>query len=265
MRFRNEEAPTIVGVAVGASRNINGGFPDSSAVPTWKRVLDITCVVLALPLLAPMMVLLAIVIKCVSSGPVLYLHERVGHRGRRFICFKFRTMKADADSEIHRKHLATLMKSDCPMEKMDSKGDPRLIPFGSILRAIGLDELPQLLNVLGGEMSLVGSRPCLPYEYENYLPSQKRRFETLPGLTGLWQVSGKNKTTFSEMIALDIRYSQIKTPVLDLQIMFKTVPALVVQVLETRKKRLASSSVVEDSEAGNVARVSDQQVELFGK
>jgi lipopolysaccharide/colanic/teichoic acid biosynthesis glycosyltransferase len=109
------------------------------------------------------------------------------------------------------------------------------------LRATGLDELPQLLNVLGGQMSLVGPRPCVPYEYENYLPEQKRRFNTLPGLTGLWQVSGKNKTTFSEMIALDIRYAETKSLPLDVKIMARTLPALITQVKETRAKRRAEA------------------------
>jgi transcriptional regulator of met regulon len=104
-----------------------------------------------------------------------------------------------------------------------------------------LDELPQLINVLRGEMSLVGPRPCLPYEYDNYLPWQKERFETVPGLTGLWQVSGKNKTTFVEMIQLDIKYAKNKTLWWDLKIILMTVPAMVIQMLETRRARRAAS------------------------
>jgi lipopolysaccharide/colanic/teichoic acid biosynthesis glycosyltransferase len=191
----------------------------------------------ALPVLVPIFLLLAAGISCVSPGPVLFLSERVGYRGRRFICFKFRTMKVNADCDAHRRHLADLMRSDAPMVKMDASGDPRLIPFGKILRATGLDELPQLLNVLGGEMSLVGPRPCLPYEFESYLPEQKRRFDSLPGLTGLWQVSGKNKTTFSEMIMLDIKYAETKSLWLDLKIMGRTLPAILTQVREARARR----------------------------
>ena len=207
------------------------------AVPAWKRVLDVGCILLALPMLLPLMIALAVVIKCVSRGPILFLQERVGYGGRKFICFKFRTMKMNADTGVHQRHLADLIRSNAPMAKMDSKGDTRLIPFGSLLRATGLDELPQLLNVLGGQMSLVGPRPCVPYEFEQYLPPQKRRFETLPGLTGLWQVSGKNQTTFSQMIALDLHYVENKSPFLDLKIMCKTLPALVSQVREARAKR----------------------------
>lgn len=223
----------------GPVRDVVGGGSD---VPMWKRALDIACIVAALPVLIPVTVILAIAIKCASPGPVLFLSERVGYRGRRFICFKFRTMKVNADCDAHRRHLADLMKSDAPMVKMDAKGDPRLIPMGKLLRATGLDELPQLLNVLGGEMSLVGPRPCLPYEYESYQPEQKRRFDSLPGLTGLWQVSGKNKTTFSEMIALDIQYAAKKSLWLDLKIMAKTVPAILTQISESRMKRKRTSS-----------------------
>jgi len=204
--------------------------------PVWKRCLDITCIVLALPVLLPVMGAISLGIFCVSPGSVLYLQERVGYRGRRFICFKFRTMKRNADVSAHREHLTDLMKSDRPMTKMDGK-DPRVIAFGEVLRASGLDELPQLLNVFWGQMSIVGPRPCVPYEYEQYQPEQKERFNTLPGLTGLWQVSGKNKTTFSEMIALDIRYARSKSLALDLKIMAKTFPALFTQVNESRLKR----------------------------
>ena len=242
MRFGNQEAPILFGSAAKGSQALDvdtTALEPRDGVPVWKRALDITCIVLALPLIVPAMLLIFLTVKIVSPGPALFLSERVGFRGRRFICFKFRTMKVDADTGVHQRHLADLMRSDAPMVKMDTTGDARLIPFGSALRATGLDELPQLLNVLAGEMSIVGPRPCLPYEYDSYLPSQKRRFITLPGLTGLWQVSGKNKTTFSEMIALDVRYAETKSPWFDLKIMFKTFPALLSQVIESRFKKKA--------------------------
>ena len=211
-----------------------------SAVPTWKRALDITLVLLALPVLLPVMAAIAILIWVVSDGPILFRQERVGLFGSRFMCFKFRTMHVNNDTSVHRGHLTDLMNSDKPMVKMDVTGDPRIIPFGVPLRSSGLDELPQLINVLLGQMSLVGPRPCIVYEYEKYLPWQKKRFDSLPGLTGLWQVSGKNRTTFDEMIELDIRYSREKTLWLDIKIVLKTIPALIVQIQDTRRGRKQS-------------------------
>ena len=210
----------------------------------WKRILDISVILLVLPLLVPVMAIVAVLIRVVSAGPVLFKQERVGYLGRRFMCFKFRTMFVGADATVHQGHLRVLMDSNTPMTKMDSEGDPRIIPFGLLLRSSGLDELPQLINVLRGEMSLVGPRPCLPYEYEKYLPCQKERFASTPGLTGLWQVSGKNRTTFAEMIQLDIKYAREKSLWFDLKILLRTLPALVTQVWETRRReKILSSSI----------------------
>ncbi len=116
------------------------------------------------------------------------------------------------------------------MVKMDARGDSRLIPGGWLLRASGLDELPQLINILRGEMSLIGPRPCLPYEYQQYLPWQRARLDAIPGLTGLWQVSGKNRTTFEEMVLLDIKYAKTQSLGLDAKIALLTVPALLHQI-----------------------------------
>jgi exopolysaccharide production protein ExoY len=212
----------------------------STQVPRWKRTLDVFAVLVALPLVIPLALVIAALIRSVSAGPVLFRQERVGYLGRRFMCFKFRTMYVGVDVVAHQGHLSNLMTSNTPMTKMDSKGDPRIIPFGLLLRSSGLDELPQLINVLCGEMSLVGPRPCLSYEYEKYLPWQKERFATLPGLTGLWQVSGKNRTTFVEMINLDIKYARNKNLWLDLRIILQTVPALIIQMLETRRTERSS-------------------------
>jgi lipopolysaccharide/colanic/teichoic acid biosynthesis glycosyltransferase len=199
-------------------------------VPLWKRALDISCALVAIPLLLPMMLIIAILIKASSKGPVIFKQERVGLLGKRFILYKFRTMIAGADTAAHEKHVDTLIKTNGPMTKLDARGDARLIPLGRIIRAAGLDELPQLVNVLRGEMSLVGPRPCLPNEYNCYLPHQRERFRTLPGLTGLWQVSGKNRTTFNEMIDCDIRYVRTQSLWLDLKIISKTIPALMFEV-----------------------------------
>jgi exopolysaccharide production protein ExoY len=203
--------------------------------------LDIVLIIMALPLLLPLAMFIGLLIRIVSAGPVLFKQERIGYLGERFLCYKFRTMFVDSDTTIHRGHLNQLMNSDAPMMKMDSHGDPRIIPFGRLLRASGLDELPQLINVLRGEMSLVGPRPCVSYEYEKYLPWQRERFNTAPGLTGLWQVSGKNRTTFTEMIQLDIKYARSKTLWLDLKIILMTIPALVVQVWDARIKRKSTA------------------------
>jgi len=204
-------------------------------IPRWKRILDIVVIVLTLPLLLPLAALVAVLIRAVSTGPILFKQERVGYLGGRFMCLKFRTMFVGVDSAVHQGHLHDLINSDAPMTKMDSQGDRRIIPFGLLLRSTGLDELPQIINILQGEMSLVGPRPCLPYEYDKYLPWQKERFATLPGLTGLWQVRGKNKTTFTEMIELDIDYGREKSLWLDLKIMSLTPLAIIIQIWEARQ------------------------------
>ena len=210
---------------------------ENIGLPGWKRALDVAVILMALPLLLPLVIGIGILIRLVSTGPVLFKQERVGHRGGRFMCLKFRTMFCGAETGTHQGHLQQLMDSNVPMTKMDAKGDSRIIPLGKLLRASGLDELPQLVNVLKGEMSLVGPRPCLPYEAANYLPWQMERFSAVPGLTGLWQVNGKNRTTFTRMIQLDIEYARTKNLLLDIKIIFKTVPALLVQMWDARQQK----------------------------
>ena len=205
--------------------------------PIWKRALDLTLIALLSPGLLFLGAVVIVLIKVGSNGPVLFRQKRVGYRGREFVCFKFRTMRVDAESDSHRRHTQELIRSQSPMVKLDARRDPRLIPFGSILRVSGLDELPQLLNVVRGEMSLVGPRPCIPYECEAYEPWHWQRFNAAPGLTGLWQVSGKNRTTFDQMVRLDIEYSQRRSLWMDLGIMLKTVPALWGQYCDMRQAR----------------------------
>lgn len=214
-----------------------------SGMPLWKRALDLTIIMVCLPVIVLVAAAVALLVKCGSRGPVIFRQERVGYKGQTFTCFKFRTMHVDAETNSHRGYTAELIKAETPMTKLDAKRDPRVIPFGSIIRATGLDELPQLLNVVRGEMSIVGPRPCIPYEYEMYEPWQRRRFEATPGLTGLWQVSGKNRTTFNQMINLDIEYSKRASLWLDLKIILKTVPALVIQCCDQRAaKRKAAAT-----------------------
>jgi exopolysaccharide production protein ExoY len=143
----------------------------------------------------------------------------------------------NAETSSHRDHTRLLMNNDVPMTKLDARRDPRLIPLGAAIRATGLDELPQLINVVRGEMSIVGPRPCIPYEYELYEPWQRQRFNAVPGLTGLWQVNGKNRTTFNQMIRYDIEYSERASLWLDVKIILKTLPALWSQCTEMREAK----------------------------
>src|SRR5436190_11531427 len=148
--------------------------------PSWKSALDITCVLLSLPAWLPLMILLMLVTRIASPGPIFYRQERIGLGGRRFFIWKLRTMKLSAETQTHEHYFQELMRVDRPMTKLDAYGDPRLAPFGRFLRASGLDDLPQIFNVLCGEMSLVGPRPCTPNEFAPYEPWQRERVNALP-------------------------------------------------------------------------------------
>lgn len=213
----------------------------SSPLPSWKRALDLTCCIAALPILAVCTLIMTIITKIVSPGPVFFRQERIGHQGRRFRIYKFRSMTLGADTSGHQSYYKSLIGNNAPMVKLDARGDSRLLPGAWLLRASGLDELPQLINVMRGEMSLVGPRPCIPSEFAEYLPWQRRRCDAVPGLTGLWQVSGKNRTTFEEMIRLDIKYSQRLSVFLDLKIIVMTIPSLLIQIYDTRVGRKATA------------------------
>jgi lipopolysaccharide/colanic/teichoic acid biosynthesis glycosyltransferase len=229
--------------AMGRVESVGNSTPSAGSVPITKRLLDLACLLLAFPTLLPLFIGIAALIKIVSPGPVFFRQERVGFMGRKFRIFKFRTMKVNAETQTHQNHLKDLINnSNVPMTKMDSQGDPRVIKFGSLLRSSGLDELPQLINVVRGEMSLVGPRPCTEYEFDQFQPWHKQRFRTLPGLTGLWQVSGKNKTTFNEMISLYIRYANERSLWMDIKIMFMTFPVLLGQIREQRNRKPRGNS-----------------------
>ena len=210
--------------------------------PRWKRALDLAACLLALPVLGPGTVVMFLLTKCFAPGPVLFRQERIGHRGRRFMIYKIRTMKVGADCSIHQDYCKNLIRTNAPMVKLDSHGDARLIPLAWLLRAAGLDELPQIINVLRGEMSLVGPRPCLPAEFAQYASWQRQRCDARPGLTGLWQVSGKNRTTFEQMLRLDIKYAREFSPGLDLKIIFLTLPCLLSQLRESLRARRSPAS-----------------------
>jgi lipopolysaccharide/colanic/teichoic acid biosynthesis glycosyltransferase len=216
---------------------VSGELPAARAcrVPGWKSSLDLIWILLSLPIWLPLMLLLMLLTRIASPGPVFYRQKRVGLGGRHFFIWKFRTMKLSSETQTHERYLENLMRVDCPMTKLDAYGDPRLAPFGRVLRASGLDELPQIFNVLHGEMSLVGPRPCTPNEFAHYEPWQRQRVNCLPGLTGYWQVNGKNKTTFREMIAMDLFYLKNMSILLDLKIMLKTGTAIAGQLSESHQ------------------------------
>lgn len=231
----------ITGCSHGENRLSSATSPSTPlpvvAVPHWKRVLDVGLIVVSSPLWIPLMLLISVGIKVVSNGPVVFRQERIGHQGRKFLCYKFRSMRCDADVRMHKEHLRQLMESGSPMVKLDQRNDPRLIPLGNLFRASGLDELPQIFNVLRGEMSLVGPRPCTNYEYEQYQPWQKARFAVLPGLTGLWQVTGKNTTTFEQMVQLDILYGKHLSLTQDLGILAKTLRVVIKQLVRSLQQK----------------------------
>ena len=204
----------------------------------WKRALDLTLIALTCPIWLPLMLFIMVVIKISSPGPVFYRQERVGLRGRLFMIYKFRSMKLHAQTSGHELHFERLMRRATPMTKLDA-ADSRIIPWGRVLRAMGLDELPQIFNVLRGEMSLSGPRPGTRIEFEKYEEWQRERVNVPPGITGYWQVNGKNRTTFQQMIEMDLLYARNATLGLDLWIMLMTPVALAAQVLELMRPRVA--------------------------
>ena len=239
LNVRKQRRDKLETIIMARMDSLTRGLPavTREGLPAWKRVLDLVFVAASAPVTILIGGGVALLVLCGSPGPVFFRQRRVGYKGGHFVCLKFRTMHVDSETDSHRGYTTELIKSDTAMTKLDAKKDPRVIPLGSLIRATGLDELPQLLNVLRGEMSLVGPRPCIPYEYEVYTEEQKMRFNAAPGLTGLWQVSGKNRTTFNRMIELDVEYSQKKTLWMDIKIIAKTLPALIAQCRDIREAR----------------------------
>lgn len=188
-----------------------------------KRAIDVTIASLGLILLSPLMLLTALLIKLDSPGSAIFKQTRIGRGGRPFTVYKFRSMREGAESE--QESLISWNEASGPLFKI--KDDPRRTALGKFLRRTSLDELPQLYNVLRGEMSLIGPRPPLPSEVEQYQDWHKKRLETWPGMTGLWQVSGRSELTFEEMVLLDIYYIENWSLLLDLSIALKTIPTLI--------------------------------------
>jgi exopolysaccharide biosynthesis polyprenyl glycosylphosphotransferase len=187
-----------------------------------KRVFDVSLVLLSAPLTLPLVLLLALLIRRDSPGPILFQQRRVGKNGAHFTCYKFRTMVPDAEARLA--ELAALNEADGPLFKM--KNDPRVTRVGRFLRRSSLDELPQLMNVLRGEMSLIGPRPALPAEVEQYEAWHHRRLEVSPGLAGLSQALGRSDMSFDETVRLDIYYAENWSIGMDLRIMLMLVPAV---------------------------------------
>jgi len=203
----------------------------------FKRLIDLIGSSLAILLFSPVICFISILIKSTSKGPVLFRQERLGQFGAKFSFLKFRSMFVDCDDAIHREYIKKLItenkasEEDCadaqgPVYKI--RNDPRITPIGAFLRKTSLDELPQLLNVLRGEMSLVGPRPAIPYELENYdIWHRYRLLQVKPGITGLWQVTGRSSTTFDEMVRLDLKYIHEWSLWLDFKILLLTPWAVV--------------------------------------
>lgn len=200
-----------------------------------KRAIDIGGSILGLLLLLPLMAAIAVAIKMTSNGPVIFRQVRVGLRGEKFTFLKFRTMYAGNDQTVHREYTRRLIRGSVAANSRTVnetavykiKDDPRVTRVGKWLRRTSLDELPQLLNVLKGEMSLVGPRPAIPYEVESYAVWHRRRLLFVkPGITGLWQINGRSRVSFDEMVRLDLRYAQSWSVAKDLCILLKTPTAV---------------------------------------
>jgi len=195
-----------------------------------KRAIDIAGALAALSIASPAFALISVLIKLTSRGPVFFKQKRIGQFGREFVFLKFRSMVVNNDSSIHQQYVRDLIAGNTRATDgaFKIKNDPRVTPIGRFLRRSSLDELPQLINVLKGEMSLVGPRPPIRYEIESYKLWHKRRLQELkPGITGLWQVSGRSRTTFDEMVRLDLQYIEKRSLWLDLKILLRTGRAVV--------------------------------------
>ena len=193
-----------------------------------KRALDIAGSAALLVVIAPVLLIIAALVKLTSPGPVFFRQIRVGEHAKPFTMLKFRTMRVDADDRVHREYVASLIAAGAQGASAKEgvfkiTNDPRVTPIGRVLRKTSLDELPQFINVLLGSMSLVGPRPPIPYEVEQYKPWHHRRvLDAKPGITGLWQVTGRSRTTFDEMVRLDLRYARTCSFWTDIKILLAT-------------------------------------------
>jgi lipopolysaccharide/colanic/teichoic acid biosynthesis glycosyltransferase len=204
--------------------------PGSGAI-IYKRAIDIAGSLFTMLLFLPIFVTLAILVKLTSRGPVFYCQKRVGQNGKLFDFYKFRSMYVDNDPEVHREYVTQLIKGAKHVQQSNGMyklaNDSRVTRLGRFLRKSSLDELPQFFNVLRGDMSMVGPRPPLPYEFAHYRTWHRRRvLEVKPGLTGLWQVKGRSRTTFEEMVRMDLHYARTWSPWMDIKIILQTPAAM---------------------------------------
>jgi lipopolysaccharide/colanic/teichoic acid biosynthesis glycosyltransferase len=198
-----------------------------------KRAFDIVVTLVLLIVLLPAMLLCALAVRLESPGPVLFRQQRAGQAGRLFTLLKYRSMYANCDPALHREYATAFVRgtadvqSDGKTQVYKLTDDPRVTRVGRWLRRTSLDELPQLFNVLQGTMSLVGPRPPIPYELEEYQPVHWQRLSVKPGITGIWQVYGRSVSTFDEMVQMDLQYIRERSLLLDLKLLIKTFPIVI--------------------------------------
>ena len=223
MRESVAPAPSLRAAAPGGVGSLAMRLP--------KRLLDLAVATACLALLAPLLVLVAALIRSTTPGPALFRQIRLGRDQRPFVLYKFRTMYTGSPDEVHREYVRKLLTQDQPPDGgrrgvFKLEHDERITPLGRLIRRSSIDELPQLLNVIRGDMSLVGPRPALPWEAEMFDAVHFARFIVPPGLTGLWQVSGRNSLTMRQGLDLDLQYVRRQSLALDLWILLKTIPVV---------------------------------------
>jgi lipopolysaccharide/colanic/teichoic acid biosynthesis glycosyltransferase len=221
-----------VAADVGRTRTLAAGVERPRARRVAQRCLDVLVAGTAIVVLSPILLVIAVLVRATSPGPALFRQTRLGQYGRRFRILKFRTMTLGCSDELHRRYVTKLLADGELSAEGDGiyklGGDPRVTRLGGVLRRTSLDELPQLFNILVGEMSLVGPRPMLPWEFELLRPEDHVRFAVPAGLTGLWQTEGRSALTMRQALDLDVQYVRHGGLLLDLRILLRTVGVLLV-------------------------------------